>query len=321
MNFENKTIWFIKRIIISGLMLLDTAKLISKESFSAIKHKMAKNDDKDYLNSFIKMRSHFVEKMLFHPTRYSNKKNCDRIAFQLKEALKEWDKRNYKLTPPVVWAKKMLSEYKYVENKKGCPNEQMGLKRRNTFFVDSKNLINLMKSRRSIRHFTKETISSEEKKLLFESALWAPSSCNKQAVSFIMVDKPSLKKAISDTLRGGFRFFYEAPYILLFIADKRNYNYPKERFTPYQDGAAAMQNVLLMAESLNLGACWGTYTSYSSVINERKMKKLLKIPDYFMFTGALAIGHTDQVVCYVARDKIEEKFSHNYFNNKNGLEK
>jgi len=97
-------------------------------------------------------------------------------------------------------------------------------------------------------------------------------------------------------------------YSISFDNRMHAYRYPDERFTPYQDAAAAIQNLLLMGEYLGIGACWCTYTSYSSIRREREIRKLLHIPDHMLICGAVPLGWPRQNMCVVPRDENSQLY-------------
>ena len=51
------------------------------------------------------------------------------------------------------------------------------------------------------------------------------------------------------------------------------YNGTEVEYTPYLDAAAAIQNILLMAHVLGLGACWVNFGKYE-IPDQKKMQKI-----------------------------------------------
>ena len=43
--------------------------------------------------------------------------------------------------------------------------------------------------------------------------------------------------------------------------------------------------------------------------NEKEVRKKLNVPEYFLFTGSIAIGKTNEKVCTIPRDKIKNRYS------------
>jgi nitroreductase len=125
----------------------------------------------------------------------------------------------------------------------------------------------------------------------------------------IFVEDPLLKDFIASTTQGGHQFFFNAPCILIFIADPRDYRFPDDRFNPFMEAGAAIQNVYLLCESIGLGCCWGSYTSFGSVENEKEVRRRLGIPAHCLILAAMALGASDQMVCEIPREKPESRYT------------
>lgn len=260
-------------------------------------------DDKDSLKILIKKRAHHVEKFILMPKEHANLGKCDLIAGQLREAIDKWKELEFEKADFLNWAEKMSDEYKTLFKKgNSCPLQGKQIK--NTH----KNFLQVLRSRRSIRVFLDKDINIELIEQLVEAMSWAPTACNRQGLQYLFIKDIDLKKVVSSTLAGGQQFAHHSPMILLVLADKRDYRYPEERFTPYQDAAAAIQNFLLVANYLGLGACWCSYTSYSSVKEEKYIRRLLNIPDHMLICGAVPFGWPGQNVCMIPRDESNKLY-------------
>jgi len=56
------------------------------------------------------------------------------------------------------------------------------------------NLIEVIKKRRSIRHFTNKPVEKEKIENLLQAAMFAPSAVNKQPWHFVVIDNKELMK-------------------------------------------------------------------------------------------------------------------------------
>lgn len=115
-------------------------------------------------------------------------------------------------------------------------------------------LMQIIKSRRSTRAFRSELPSKEQIRKLTEAAEWAPSGMGKFLWHFTVVysAEKSLKlaRAVAEADNRGPEYnFYGAP-VNIIISYKRDENHA------FVDGAAAMENLMLMATELGLGSCW-----------------------------------------------------------------
>ena len=151
--------------------------------------------------------------------------------------------------------------------------------------------------RRSIRKYTADPVSLEHEEKLLRAAMQAPSAGNEQPWEFIVVRDPETLKKMTEGHP------YSTPLLgaPLGILDCGDVN--KQKFNPYaywvQDCTAAIQNLLLEAQHLGLGAVWmGLHP-----IKEREdvLIKLFELPEGIIPLGMIAVGHPAQTVSPVDR--------------------
>lgn len=163
-------------------------------------------------------------------------------------------------------------------------------------------ILEVIKTRRSIRQYTRDPISKEDINKILEVGKWAPSASNTQPWTFIVLRSQEVRKKLADTLIWG-RFLSQAA---LGIAVTIN---PNASSHPIEDGAAATQNILLEAHSLGLGACWiGTYGSE----HEASAKKVLNIPKDERLLSVIAIDHPAENHQKARRELAEMTFTDEY---------
>ncbi|MBR5284257.1 MAG: nitroreductase family protein [Clostridia bacterium] len=151
--------------------------------------------------------------------------------------------------------------------------------------------------RRSIRKYTADPVSLEHEEKLLRAAMQAPSAGNEQPWEFIVVRDPETLKKMTE----GHPYstpLLGAPLGILVCGDVN-----KQKFNPYaywvQDCSAAIQNLLLEAQHLGLGAVWmGLHP-----IKEREdvLIKLFELPEGIIPLGMIAVGHPAQTVSPVDR--------------------
>ncbi|RJQ51138.1 MAG: hypothetical protein C4526_10780 [Nitrospiraceae bacterium] len=108
------------------------------------------------------------------------------------------------------------------------------------------------------------------------------SSRNKEEMSKIL--KPMGLDFEDFMLEGTFRFFDAPAVVMVFIEDIYLKNLPH-----LLSVGAAVQNVLLSAQTAGLGTCWiGGVWRYT-----KQIRKVLGIPDNKMLVSSVAIGYTD----------------------------
>lgn len=116
-------------------------------------------------------------------------------------------------------------------------------------------VLEAIKSRRSIRQFKPDMISQEHLNQIIDAGLYAASGMNKQAVKIIAVKSRDFKNKLAkvNAKIGGwpenFDPFYGAPVVLIVLADK-------DWFTGIYDGSLVIGNMMLAAHSLGVGSCW-----------------------------------------------------------------
>ena len=111
-----------------------------------------------------------------------------------------------------------------------------------------------MLSRKSVKKFKSEQVPQEMIDKIVAAGLAAPSGLNKQAPIILVVTDKQVRDELSLVNAGKDPFkradpFYGAPCVLVVLADKSVPTY-------VYDGSLVMENMLLAAHSLGLGACW-----------------------------------------------------------------
>lgn len=163
-------------------------------------------------------------------------------------------------------------------------------------------ILEVIKTRRSIRKYELEPISEDEINSILEAGRWAPSAGNSQPWKFIVIRSKDVRENIAEALPTG-RFISDAP---LGIAVALN---PRASKRPVEDGAAATQNMLLEAHSLGLGACWiGCYGTEKEVI----VKRILDIPEEDRLLSVISIGHPAESPERTRRELQEITFTDKY---------
>ena len=144
--------------------------------------------------------------------------------------------------------------------------------------------------RKSVRVFSDEAISEEEKKIILESALQAPTAGNMTLYSIIDVQNQEIKDKLAD-LCDHQPFIKNAPLVLLFVADYQKWH---DIFNHYcddlpsldladlilsgEDCMIAAQNAVVAAQSLGIGSCY-----IGDILENYEIhKELFDLPQYVM---------------------------------------
>ncbi|NHV05949.1 MAG: nitroreductase family protein [Thaumarchaeota archaeon] len=148
-------------------------------------------------------------------------------------------------------------------------------------------VIEAIKSRRSIRSYKKEDVSDEDLNKILEAATWAPSAGNLNPWEFIVIKDEENKKKLSEAALEQY-FISEAPVVVVVCANVTRtssvYGERGKRLYCIQDCAAATQNLLLAAHSLGYGTCW------VGAFDDQEVAKLLKLPSNVIPLAIVPIG-------------------------------
>ncbi|MGL5151366.1 MAG: nitroreductase family protein [Clostridium sp.] len=129
-----------------------------------------------------------------------------------------------------------------------------------------KEVLEVIKSRRSIRAYLPEQIKHEEVMSVLEAGVYAPSSKNTQPWHFTVVQNSELINEMNEEIKKNmanspidfyknlglnphYHAFYGAPTTIIISGED-------SAPAPVVDSCAAIQNMLIQAESINLGSCW-----------------------------------------------------------------
>lgn len=174
-------------------------------------------------------------------------------------------------------------------------------------------------SRRSIRSYKPEQITPEQLDTIVKCAINAPSALNKQSWEIRVIQSADLlsrinnsfvEKAKGKSLQGsaaraqepGFSVFHGAPTLIIVGKDKSN---------PYSavDCGLLAQNILLSAESMDIGTC--TIGNMAGILNDPDSKDFLKeinMPDTHEVVFGIAVGYKNESPDAKPRDESKVQY-------------
>ncbi len=145
--------------------------------------------------------------------------------------------------------------------------------------------------RRSIRVYSPGDISDATVTRLLEAAMAAPSAMTKDPWRFIIVRQAPTLTALAAALPGG-KMLTTATLGVVVCGDL-DAAFERQLSFLLQDCSAAIENLLLAAHALGLGACWvGVHPSDSAV---RRLKELLGLPTPIIPIAMIALGQPGEV--------------------------
>lgn len=181
-------------------------------------------------------------------------------------------------------------------------------------------VVELIKTRRSIRKFKPTKVSRKVLDVVLDLAKWAPSAHNAQPWRIIVVDDETVKARLatamgkawlSDMLKDGvpkekaeyivkvesWQRITESPVVIIACLSMENmHKYPDRRrkraeyIMGVQSVAAYVQNMLLLAHYHGLGACW----ICAPLFCQNAVRKVLGLPSEVEPQAMIIMGYPDE---------------------------
>lgn len=160
----------------------------------------------------------------------------------------------------------------------------------------------LMKSRRSIRTYTKDRVERATVEQILDICRWAPSAKNSQPVRWLIVEDPAAVQQLAgltvEWLRttgnypgivaawdaGRDMVLRGAPMLAVAHADSRG-------FKPDTDCTIALTYFELAASTLGLGTCWAGILMSAAASGYPPLAEALALPEGHKLYGAMMVGH------------------------------
>lgn len=149
----------------------------------------------------------------------------------------------------------------------------------------------LLVNRRSIRKFTAEHLSGDDVQRIMEAALLSPTSKNKHAWQFVLVENKEMLIQLSNCKPHGADFVADANLAVVVLGN------PLESDVWVEDASIAAINMQLQAEELGIGSCWVQ-------VREREYAEGISSGDYI--NELLQIPMPLQALCIIAFGKKEK---------------
>lgn len=153
------------------------------------------------------------------------------------------------------------------------------------------NLLDIIKTRRSIRKYTTEPISESDIKALQTAALCAPTSKNCKDWQFTFVTNRDVITSLASAKELTGDFLAGAQLAIVVAADTTLTD------VWIEDTSIAATMIQLTAHSLGLGSCWAQMRLRKDKDGNdasANIKKLLSLPEQSEVLCVIGIGHPDQ---------------------------
>lgn len=156
-----------------------------------------------------------------------------------------------------------------------------------------------IKNRQSIRKFRPDPVEPEKLESLLRAAMQGPTAANRQDWRFLVVQD---RKTLDDitTLSPYTGMMKQAAAAILVSGDRDVF---EQDGYLYVDCAAAIENILLEAVHLELGACWcGIAPNEERIADYRKY---FSLPESYLPVGIVALGYPAEQRPFA--DRFDEK--------------
>ncbi|MDR0930277.1 MAG: nitroreductase family protein [Clostridiales bacterium] len=149
-------------------------------------------------------------------------------------------------------------------------------------------ILDAIKKRKSIRSYDSNAIVSKEQiKELLEAAMLAPSACNCRPVEFIVVQNRELLNKITE-IHPYTSMLKTASCAIIVCSNLDIHNDITKTGMYMQDSAAATENILIQAASMDLGTCWCGLAPNPT--HYKNFRELLGLPESIEPFSLIAIG-------------------------------
>lgn len=245
----------------------------------------------------LRVLSHSLDKgmcvMDRQPTRgYDKYKICKQMVSFLENTPLSND-------PSLKWARARIEEYERLQQNsnylKGNPIKVLTAEER-------KDILTFIRTRRSVRNFKPEKISSSVLSELVDSARWAPNSCCRQSVFFYVCEMPEQINQCMSITPGATCFSKTVPCFICVCGDMRFYPLVDKGLL-YIDGALAAENLLLAAHAYGIE---GTILNWRQHMKaqEKKLRDILGIAPFHSVIVNMALGYPDFMPPEPARKEL-----------------
>jgi coenzyme F420-0:L-glutamate ligase/coenzyme F420-1:gamma-L-glutamate ligase len=202
----------------------------------------------------------------------------------------------------------------------------------------SLNLLNVFRSRRSVKKYLPKKVSNEVLFRILEAGKWAPSAHNAQPWRFIVIqdyatkqklaramasrwDKDMSKNGVTkeqreSLIKASVERFENTPIIIIVCLTMENMDeYPDDRrkkieyVMAVQSVAAAIENMLLAAHGEGLGSCWFC----APLFCQDAVRKILKIPQHVDPQALITLGYPADKPNPPPRKTLEEIVHQNHW--------
>jgi nitroreductase len=153
-------------------------------------------------------------------------------------------------------------------------------------------------TRRSVRHYTGRPVGREQLLEIIKAGTWAPSGLNNQPWRFVIVTNGDVRAKLARQTKYDFIIEKAPACIAVFLDKSAMYHEVKDHLAM----GACIENMLLAAHALGLGAVW-----LGEILrNADAVRRLLGVSDTMELMAVVALGHPEERKRTSTRKEISE---------------
>ena len=145
-------------------------------------------------------------------------------------------------------------------------------------------MLELLKTRRSVRSYKPEQIAAQELDAVLEAGTYAPTGMGMQSPVIVAVQDAQTRQAVMELnqqARGGSGDpYYGAPVVVLVLAEGNTF---------VEDGTCVLENLMLAAWAKGIGTCYCGAAPMQRVVDD--LKEYLKLPDNIRPFAIVTMGY------------------------------
>ncbi|MBN2461337.1 MAG: nitroreductase family protein [Candidatus Cloacimonetes bacterium] len=145
-------------------------------------------------------------------------------------------------------------------------------------------LLDIIKSRFSVRKFRDDPVRESDLHLILEAARLAPSARNLQEWHFVVIRDKGKRRQLTDICRGQ-SFVAEAPVTIAVCAGNTDYIMACGEKAYTVDAAIAAEHIVLQAAELGLGTCW------IGAFYQDGIARLINLPENMRVVALIPLGY------------------------------
>ncbi len=154
--------------------------------------------------------------------------------------------------------------------------------------VETADALDVIMTRASVRSYTDKPISTDKVEKMLKAAMAAPTARNQQPWAFVVVDSREILDELAETLPHA-KMAAQAPLAIVACGDltKSLSGVAQEYWV--QDVSAAIENLLLAAHAMELGAVWTGVYPIPERVND--VVQVLSLPEHIIPLAVIPIGY------------------------------